>query len=153
MTESSKVVTSENPGAEALTELTARIVSAYVANHNVPPESLSGLIASTHKALESLSVSETKELDAVEKPTAQLTKAEIRKTVSEDGLFLTCLEDGKRFKSMKRHLKNSYNMTPDEYRKKWGLPADYPMVAPKYSTLRSKLAKEGGLGLLRRKAA
>jgi predicted transcriptional regulator len=86
--------------------------------------------------------------DATEPETAPQVKQEpaisIRKSVTPD--YITCLEDGKKFKSLKRHLKTHFNMTPDEYREKWGLPADYPMVAPNYSAARSQLAKDSGLG-------
>lgn len=122
-----------------LIELTADIVAAYVSNNPVPVSDLPGLIADTHAALTGLgSPSGT----VVEEKLAPAVS--IRKSVTPD--FLVCLEDGKKFKSLKRHLATHHNLTPDEYRQKWNLPSDYPMVAPSYSAARSTLAKTMGLG-------
>ncbi len=126
-----------------LLELTTSIVSAYVSNNNVQPADLVGLIASTYSALAGLG-SEA----APVPPAALIPAVPIRKSVTPDAII--CLEDGKKFKSLKRHLNTAYGLTPDQYRVKWGLPADYPMVAPAYAEARSALAKSMGLG---RKAA
>ncbi|ODT66569.1 MAG: MucR family transcriptional regulator [Pelagibacterium sp. SCN 63-23] len=122
-----------------LIELSTDIVSAYVSHNAVSPGDLPKLIAEVHGALRAL---QTNEAPA---PVEELKPAvPIRKSVSND--YIICLEDGKKFKSLKRHLRTHYNLSPEEYREKWGLPADYPMVAPSYSATRSKLAKDNGLG-------
>ena len=120
-------------------ELTAEIVAAYVSNNPVPAADLAGLIGSIHQSLQGLA-NGASEVDA-EPPKPAVS---IKKSVTPD--YLICLEDGKRYKSLKRTLKTRYGMTPEEYRAKWGLPADYPMTAPKYSAQRSELAKQLGLG-------
>ena len=126
-----------------LLDLSAVIVSAYVANNNVARGDLVGLIASTYAALSSLG-----EAPAAA-PAAPLVPAvQIRKSVTPAAII--CLEDGKSFKSLKRHLSSKFDMSPEQYRTKWGLPSDYPMVAPAYAEARSALAKSMGLG---RKAA
>ena len=126
-----------------LIELSTEIVSAYVSHNALSPSDLPKLIADVHGALRTLSSNE------IEVPVEELKPAvPIRKSVAPD--YIICLEDGKKFKSLKRHLRTHYNLSPEEYREKWGLPADYPMVAPSYSATRSKLAKDNGLG---RKAA
>ena len=126
--------------AEAdLIELSTEIVSAYVSHNSVSPGDLPRLIADVHGALRSL---QTNEAPA---PVEELKPAvPVRKSIASD--YIICLEDGKKFKSLKRHLRTHYNLSPEEYREKWGLPADYPMVAPSYSATRSKLAKDNGLG-------
>jgi len=123
-------------------DLTADIVSSYVANNSVPVSELAALIHSVHQALTQLG------RPVVHENKQQEPAISVRKSVTSD--FIICLEDGKKFKSLKRHLHTSYNMTPAEYRAKWGLPSDYPMVAPNYSAARSNLANAMGLG---RKAA
>ncbi len=131
---------SEQNGACAnglLIELASDIVAAYVGNNSVSSDDLPQLIRTVHASL--LSLAEGEDEKAVQKPAVP-----VRKSIGED--FLVCLEDGKKFKSLKRHLRTKYDMTPEEYRDKWGLPADYPMVAPGYSRQRSKLAKQMGLG-------
>lgn len=126
-----------------LIELSTEIVSAYVSHNSVSVTDLPKLIAEVHGALRALQNNE------VQVPVEELKPAvPIRKSVAPD--YIICLEDGKKFKSLKRHLRTHYNLSPEEYREKWGLPADYPMVAPSYSATRSKLAKDNGLG---RKAA
>jgi len=124
---------------EELLDLTASIVSAYVANNNVPVGDLTALIASTHSALSKLG-------SIPEAPAAAplVPAVSIRKSVTPEAII--CLEDGQSFKSLKRHLNNKYGLTPEQYRAKWGLPHDYPMVAPAYSEARSALAKAAGLG-------
>ncbi|MFM6280612.1 MAG: MucR family transcriptional regulator [Hyphomicrobiales bacterium] len=125
-------------------ELTADIVAAFVSNNSISAADLPALIASVHSALSNIHAPVVSE-------TSPLTPAvSVKKSITDD--YLICLEDGKRFKSLKRHLKASYGMSPDEYRVKWGLPADYPMVAPNYSVSRSNLAKSLGLGQQRRKS-
>jgi predicted transcriptional regulator len=120
------------------TELTAEIVSAYVRNNPVPAANLAELIATVHTAVAGLSPSAR---PAIEAPTPAVNP---KKSVHPD--YIISLEDGKRFKSLKRHLATHHGLTPDEYRRKWSLPADYPMVAPNYAATRSKLAKKMGLG-------
>lgn len=126
-----------------LVEMTAEIVSAYVGANQLPPSELAGLIETVYSALASVS-------GRLEAPAASdLTPAvPIKKSVTPE--YLICLEDGKKFKSLKRHLRTRYGMSPDEYRAKWGLGHDYPMVAPNYAKARSDLAKRMGLGLGRR---
>lgn len=122
-----------------LVELSADIVSAYVSHNAVSPSDLTRLIADVHGALRALRSNE------VPAPVEDLKPAvPVRKSVAAD--YIICLEDGKKFKSLKRHLRTHYNLSPEEYREKWGLPADYPMVAPNYSATRSRLAKDNGLG-------
>ncbi|QYO77908.1 MucR family transcriptional regulator [Devosia salina] len=122
-----------------LIELSTEIVSAYVSHNAVSPGDLPKLIAEVHGALRALQANETPA------PVEELKPAvPVRKSVAND--YIICLEDGKKFKSLKRHLRTHYNLSPEEYREKWGLPADYPMVAPSYSATRSKLAKDNGLG-------
>ncbi len=120
------------------TELTAEIVAAYVANNSVPAGNLSDLIATVHEAVAGLGS------PAAPVAVAQTPAVNPKKSVHAD--YIVCLEDGKRFKSLKRHLMTHYNLTPEEYRSKWGLPHDYPMVAPNYAAQRSDLAKKMGLG-------
>lgn len=123
--------------ADLLAQVT-EIVSAYVSSNPISPADLPALIADTHRALRSLSA------NGVAAVVEELTPAvSIRKSVTPD--YIVCLEDGKKFKSLKRHL-SVLGMTPDEYRTRWGLPKDYPMVAPNYAATRSALAKSNGLG-------
>ena len=125
-------------------ELAADIVSAYVSNNSVPSGDLPGLISEVHTALMKVGTG------AIELPAeAPKPAVPLKRSVTPD--YIVCLEDGKKFKSLKRHLRTQYNMTPEQYRDKWGLPADYPMVAPNYAKARSELAKEMGLGQQRRK--
>ena len=135
---------SENEEALSRVEMTAEIVSAYVERNLVPLSELPVLIRSVNDALAGLSAGGKAE----PAPEPLQPKVPIRKSVSTD--FITCLEDGRRFKSLKRHLHAEHGLSPDEYRTKWGLPKDYPMVAPAYADARSNLAKTIGLG---RKAA
>ncbi|WP_199084652.1 MucR family transcriptional regulator [Bosea sp. ASV33] len=129
---------------ENLIGLVADIVAAYVSNNSVPAADLPTLIAMTYSAITGLgnapvALPEDKPVPAVS----------VKKSITAD--FLVCLEDGKKFKSLKRHLRTQYNMSPEDYRAKWGLPVDYPMVAPAYAEARSNLAKKIGLGQQRRK--
>src|SRR5215213_1071452 len=125
--------------------LAADIVSAFVSNNSVPVAELPALIGSVHTALNQVANGSTQQ--PAEEPKAPAVP--IKKSVQPD--YLVCLEDGKRFKSLKRHLRTVYNLTPEQYRAKWGLPASYPMVAPNYAAARSELAKQMGLGARRRK--
>ena len=125
-------------------ELAADIVSAYVSNNSVPTGELPSLISDVHAAL--LRVKGGGAEAPAEAPKPAIS---VKKSVTPD--YIICLEDGKRFKSLKRHLRTQYGMTPEQYREKWGLAADYPMVAPNYAKARSELAKEMGLGQQRRK--
>src|SRR6201985_910871 len=125
-------------------DLTANIVSAYLSNNPTPASEIPSLISQVHSAL--LRVSSGRG-DAPREPAKPAVS--LKKSINPD--YLVCLEDGKRFKSLKRHLRTQYNMTPEQYRDKWGLPADYPMVAPNYAVARSQLAKQMGLGQQRPK--
>ena len=123
--------------------LTAKIVAAYVSNNTIPSTDVPQLINETFAALtratgDPISVAPREEL----KP-----KVPIKRSIMPD--FIICLEDGKKFKSLKRHLRTHYNLSPEEYRSKWDLPPDYPMVAPNYARARSDLAKKMGLGTRR----
>jgi len=127
-------------------ELAADIVSAYVSNNSLPTSELPALLGSVHAALTATVNGQ------VEEPKPALTPAvSIKKSVTPD--YLVCLDDGKKFKSLKRHLRTTYDMTPEQYRAKWDLPRDYPMVAPNYAKARSELAKTMGLGQRRKAAA
>lgn len=123
--------------------MTAEIVSAYVGANELQPSELSGLIETVSSALVSIS-SRTEP-----GPSNELSPAvPVKKSVTPD--FIICLEDGKKFKSLRRHLRTKYGMSPEQYRAKWGLPSDYPMVAPNYTKARSDLAKRMRLGYNRR---
>lgn len=123
-------------------ELTASIVSAYVSNNSVPMANLTELVSSVHASLQKLGPETVQEVSPL------VPAVSIKKSVTPD--YIVSLEDGRKFKSLKRHLSSHHKMTPEQYRAKWGLPSDYPMVAPNYAATRSKLAKSMGLG---RKAA
>jgi len=120
-------------------EMATDIVSAYVGNNTVAASDLPALIQSVHKALSGVSANP----EAVEAPVKE-PAVSVKKSITPEHLI--CLEDGRKFKSLKRHLRTKYNMSPEEYRAKWGLPKDYPMVAPSYARARSDLAKQMGLG-------
>jgi predicted transcriptional regulator len=126
-------------------DLAADIVSAYVSNNSVPATELPQLINEVYGAL----VRVGKGAEPEVKPEPLKPAVSVRKSIGDD--FIICLEDGKKFKSLKRHLRSQYNMSPEQYREKWGLPSDYPMVAPNYAMARSQLAKKMGLGQQRRK--
>ena len=122
-----------------LIELTAEIVSAYVSTNTIASTDLPGLINQVHSALHRTATGSVEPAQESLKPAVPA-----KKSVTPD--YIVCLEDGKQFKSLKRHLRTHYDLTPEEYRQKWGLPPDYPMVAPNYAKARSALAKEMGLG-------
>ena len=125
--------------AELIT-LTSQIVSAFVSKNSVQASDLPALISSVYQSLKSLDQPQA----AVEAAVDLKPAVPVKKSVSPE--YIVCLEDGKKLKMLKRHLNTSYNMTPDEYRAKWGLPSDYPMVAPNYAKQRSDLALKLGLG-------
>lgn len=131
---------------EMLMELTAEVVAAYVSNNSLAISEIPSLISDVYGALGRTHV--TPPAPAIEKPKPAIA---VKKSVTDD--FIVCLEDGKKFKSLKRHLMTHYNMSPEEYREKWDLPSDYPMVAPNYAAARSRLAKQMGLGHKRRRGA
>jgi predicted transcriptional regulator len=130
--------------AERLTALAAQVAASYVAHHDVAVDDLPQLVATIYQALaragQSGTAAENRREPAVP----------VRRSVSAD--YIVCLEDGKKLKMLKRHLKTSYNLTPEQYRERWGLTADYPMVAPNYAKQRSRLAKQIGLGTSARRA-
>ena len=133
----------ETPG-KSLIDLTANIVSAYVGNNTTPASEIPALISQIHAALVRVAVGRVETPLEPSKPAVS-----VKKSVTAE--YLVCLEDGKRFKSLKRHLRTQYNMTPEQYRDKWGLAPDYPMVAPNYAVARSQLAKKMGLGQQQRR--
>ena len=135
MIEEDKALTASN-----LLEITADIVSAYVTNNTLPAEALPDLIEHVYKSVDGLSRPDDAE------PTGPKTEPAVSIVDSLTDDYLICLEDGQQFQSLKRHLRVKYNMTPEAYREKWGLPRDYPMVAPNYAKRRSELAKKTGLG-------
>ena len=140
-----KMDLSEAPAknTEMLIELTADVVAAYVSNNPVPAGDLPNLIADVHAALGRVGTS-------AEQPAVDKQKPAVNPKRSVHDEYIICLEDGKKFKSLKRHLMTHYNLTPDQYREKWGLDANYPMVAPNYAAARSQLAKTMGLGRKRK---
>jgi predicted transcriptional regulator len=135
---------SETMGSNNYIELAADIVSAYVSNNSVPASDLPALINEVHSAL--LRVTAGQPVITSESPKPAVPP---KKSITNE--YIVCLEDGRKFKSLKRHLRTQYNMSPDEYREKWGLAPDYPMVAPNYAKARSNLAKQMGLGQQRRR--
>jgi len=129
---------SDHP-AKGFVDLTASIVSAYVSHNTTAASEIPALIGHVHAALVRISGAHPEPVAEAAKPAVS-----VKKSVTPD--YIVCLEDGKKFKSLKRHLRAQYNMTPEQYREKWNLPPDYPMVAPNYAVARSRLAKQMGLG-------
>ncbi|HEX4180714.1 MAG TPA: MucR family transcriptional regulator [Caulobacteraceae bacterium] len=127
-------------------EMTADIVSAYVGNNSVSANDLPSLIQSVHRALSGV----TNGVEAIEVAPKE-PAVPVKRSITPD--YLVCLEDGRKFKSLKRHLRTKYNLSPEDYRAKWSLAKDYPMVAPNYAKARSDLAKQMGLGQGGRQAA
>jgi predicted transcriptional regulator len=125
--------------AQELLRMTAEVASAYVSNNSLPASHLSEMIRAIHESLSTLGGGTSAK---AEQPPAPAVP--IKKSVNPD--YIICLEDGKKLKMLKRHLRTTYNMTPDAYRARWGLPPDYPMVAPNYAAQRSAFAKQIGLG-------
>ena len=134
----------DSSSGERYIELTASIVSAYVSNNSVAANDLPALIDQVHTALTRVSGGQADMLSEPLRPAIAL-----KKSVTAD--HIVCLEDGKKFKSLKRHLRTQYNMTPEQYREKWSMAPDYPMVAPNYAAARYELAKQMGLGQQRRR--
>ncbi len=134
----------ENSPESGLIELTAQIVSAYLGHNAVASNEITNLINQVHTALKSVSGGRAPLSAEPPKPAVP-----VKRSVTSD--YIVCLEDGQKFKSLKRHLRAQYNMTPEQYREKWGLLPDYPMVAPNYAAARSQLAKQMGLGQQRRR--
>ncbi len=128
---------SEQVSSKEILGLTTQIVAAHVSHNVVPVDELSKLLQQVFETLSGID-------GASEAAVAPKPAVLVRKSVTPD--YIICLEDGKKLKMLKRHLKTAYNMTPDEYRMRWGLPSDYPIVAPNYAKKRSKLAKAIGLG-------
>ena len=134
----------ENSGDSSYIQLTANIVSAYVSNNTVASGDIPSLIGQVHAALLRVSGGQAAPPAEPLKPAVP-----VKRSITSD--YIVCLEDGKKFKSLKRHLRTQYDMTPEQYRDKWTLPPDYPMVAPNYAAARSQLAKQMGLGQQRRR--
>ncbi|MBB6254552.1 MucR family transcriptional regulator [Nitrospirillum iridis] len=126
--------------SDAPLELTATIVAAYVSKNTLAPADLPALLKTIYQQLTTLG----QPAPEIEAPAALVPAVSVRRSVTPD--HIVCLEDGKKLKMLKRHLRTAYNLSPDEYRAKWGLPSDYPMVAPNYAAQRSDLAKSIGLG-------
>lgn len=133
----------DKPTTTELLELTTDIVSSHAGNNTVAPAELPQLIQSVYQTLAGIGGA----AEQAEKPRPAVA---VKKSVFPD--YIVCLEDGKKLKMLKRHLRTAYNMTPEQYRERWGLPADYPMVAPNYAKHRSSLAKKIGLGKQKRKS-
>ncbi len=129
----------DSSGDGSYLQLTANIVAAYVSNNTVPSGEIPSLISQVYAALTRLSGGQAVASAEPLKPAVA-----VKRSITAE--YLVCLEDGKKFKSLKRHLRTQYDMTPEKYREKWGLPPDYPMVAPNYAAARSQLAKKMGLG-------
>ena len=125
--------------AASIIEMTTDVVAAYLSNNPVEAAQLPDLIRSVHQALAAVANGSAEPAAAPLEPAVP-----IKRSINPD--YIVCLEDGRKFKSLKRHLRAQYNLTPDEYRAKWGLPKDYPMVAPNYAQARSALARQMGLG-------
>jgi predicted transcriptional regulator len=133
----------DSSSEHSLLELTAQIVAAYIGNNSVPSSEIPNLIGQVHTALKRVVGAPAAAPADAAKPAVP-----VRRSIASD--YIVCLEDGKKFKSLRRHLRTQYKMTPEQYREKWGLPPDYPMVAPNYAAARSQLAKQMGLGQQRR---
>ncbi len=134
----------ENSPDKTYIELTTTIVSAYVGNNSVASAEIPNLIGQVYSALKRIAGGQAAAAGEPPKPAVP-----IKRSVTAE--YIVCLEDGQKFKSLKRHLRTRYNMTPEQYREKWGLPSDYSMVAPNYAAARSQLAKQMGLGQQRRR--
>jgi len=125
--------------ADELLKLASEIVAAYVSNNPIPAADVPAMIKTVHSTLGGLASAAPGEPSTAQKPVVP-----VKRSVTPE--YIVCLEDGKKLKMLKRYLRSNYNMTPEEYRAKWGLPADYPMVAPNYAAQRSEFAKKIGLG-------
>ena len=129
----------EKLSSDEIMRMTSEIVASFVSNNPVPTDTLPEVIRSVHRTVSGLAESKESKTEARPKPAVP-----VNKSVTDD--YIICLEDGKKLKMLKRYLRSRYNLSPDEYRRRWGLPADYPMVAPSYTARRSQFAKEIGLG-------
>lgn len=131
----------EEPGRKAgdTLRMTTEIVASFVSNNKITPEQLTDLIRSVHRTMDGLSSNPSDQSPEKPKPAVAIAKS-----IQDD--YIVCLEDGKKLKMLKRYLRSTYNLSPDEYRRRWSLPADYPMVAPAYAARRSEFAKRIGLG-------
>jgi predicted transcriptional regulator len=129
-----------------LMDTTAEVVAAFVGNNSLPVSELPGLIAQVHAAFVGLSSTGSTTTPALSVSPAT-PAVPVKKSITDD--YLVCLEDGRKFKTLKRHLKGDHDLSPESYRAKWGMPRDYPMVAPAYARARSDLAKKSGLGHMR----
>ncbi len=132
-----------------LLELAADVVAAYVSNNTITATELPALIGDVFTAIQKIANGGSAVAEVESEP--QKPAVSVKKSITDD--YIICLEDGKKFKSLKRHLRTHYNLTPEQYREKWGLQSDYPMVAPNYASARSNLAKKMGLGQQRKKKA
>ncbi len=132
-------INNDNSDPSLLIELTSNVIAAYVSNNPVSTVDLPNLIGEVHRAFHALPTGEAGTAPVELKPAVNPKKSVFRD-------YIICLDDGKQFKSLKRHLRSHFELSPEEYREKWGLPAEYPMVAPSYSEKRSSLAREKGLG-------
>ncbi|MEM7068242.1 MAG: MucR family transcriptional regulator [Pseudomonadota bacterium] len=141
MTDSSNDDINKGPEKQHLLEMTSEIISSYVANNPVSNSELLEIIDDVYSAISKIASTEALVGEHGER---HIPAVPVKHSLNDD--YLICLEDGKQFKSLKRHLNSQFGMSPDEYRRKWGLPSDYPMVAPNYAKARSRLAKEIGLG-------
>lgn len=139
MSDISAKLTPKSEGSDSILELTSEIVAAHVSNNTVTADELPALIEQVYSTLSN--VGHGAEMTDDDQP---IPAVPIKKSITPD--YIICLEDGKKLKMLKRHLKTAYDMTPEEYKERWGLPSDYPMVAPNYAKQRSKLAKKIGLG-------
>jgi predicted transcriptional regulator len=136
--------TQANDNAADLSPLVAEVVAAYLSKNTVEPADVPQLIHQVHQSFAALQNGSATPIMAKARPEPAVS---IKKSITPE--YLVCLEDGKKLKMMKRHLKTAYKLTPEQYRERWGLPADYPMVAPNYAKTRSRLAKDIGLGMKR----
>jgi len=139
MNEPQTIASNDNYESDAYLELTSEVISSYVANNPVSTNELPNLINEVYSAFKQAGSANSADSKTKSKPAVP-----VKKSMTDD--YIICLEDGKKFKSLKRHLRSHYDMSPEEYREKWGLPYDYPMVAPNYAKARSALAREMGLG-------
>lgn len=139
MTEMAQNLESNGVRSDDILKLATEIVAAYVSNNPIPVSEVPAMIKSVHTTLGGLGGGLPGEIPLAQKPAIA-----VKRSVNPD--FIVCLEDGKKLKMLKRYLRSNYGMTPEEYRSKWGLPADYPMVAPNYAAQRSEFAKKIGLG-------
>ena len=133
------ITESQSAKTDDILRLTTDIVAAYVSNNTIPVSEVPTMIKNIHGTLGGLTGTSQGEISTAQKPVVP-----VKRSVTPD--YIVCLEDGKKLKMLKRYLRSNYNMTPEEYRVKWGLPADYPMVAPNYAAQRSEFAKKIGLG-------